>query len=57
MSKKAYKTLAVIFGVAAILWVAGLIGDSKTTQMDAYAQANNCTWHYDYYVTEAPVCK
>ena len=24
---------------------------------NAYAEANNCTWHYSWYINEEPVCK
>ena len=56
-NKKLYKIAAVIIGLSTMFYIAGLIGDSKTAQMDAYAAEHNCTWHYDYYVTEEPVCR
>jgi hypothetical protein len=55
MSKK--KLLIVLAALAALSTIAGLIGDAREARMEAYAKANNCTWHYSWYVNEEPVCK
>lgn len=54
MIKKIITTLIV---VGAIAGVAYWHGATEKQRMEEYAMANNCTWIYDYYITEQPICK
>ena len=51
------KTILTIIAVGAIASVAIIHGNAEQQRMDEYAIANNCTWSYDYYITEQPICK
>ena len=54
---KLTKTVAIICVVVGIVIVAIAINRHRDARMDAYAEANNCTWHYDYYANKQPLCK
>lgn len=54
---KTKKILIALACLAALFCGANMIGQHREARMDEYAKAHNCTWHYDYYITEEPVCK
>jgi hypothetical protein len=51
------KTILTLIAVGAVLMIAVWHGKIERQRMEAYAVANNCTWSYDYYITEQPICK
>lgn len=51
------KTILTLIVVGAVLGAALWHGKLEKQRMEAYAVANNCTWTYDYYITEQPICK
>lgn len=57
MKNKTKVIIAAIFSVAALFWVQMVIEDHRADRMITYAKEHNCTWHYDYYVNEEPVCR
>lgn len=54
---KTKKVVIVLAAMAALYGVADFIGAQRMARMDEYAKANNCTWHYSWYINEEPVCK
>lgn len=56
--KNKIKTAAkIIAGLAIVLAGIALYNHHVDERMDAYAEENNCTWHYSYYINEQPICK
>jgi hypothetical protein len=51
------KIILSLIAVGAIAIVAVWHGALEQQRMDEYAIANNCSWSYDYYMTEQPICK
>lgn len=51
------KLILTLIAVVAVAGVAAWHGKLEEQRMEQYAEANNCTWIYDYYITEQPVCK
>ena len=54
---KTKKLIIALACFAALYFGAGMIGQYRENRMDNYAKEHNCTWQYDYYVTEEPVCR
>lgn len=54
---KTKKIVIVLAIFAALFGASSYIGHQREARMDRYASEHNCTWHYDWYVTEEPVCK
>lgn len=62
MSEKTQRKLDLptIIGIALIVGMivaAFAIDQHRDARMTAYAEENNCEWHYDYYFNKEPVCK
>lgn len=56
--KNKIKTAAkIIAGLAIVLAGIALYNHHVDERMDRYAEENNCTWHYSYYINEQPICK
>ena len=56
--KKIIKSWLVFAAIVAVLALgANAYAQHKADRMNAYAEANNCTWHYSWYINEEPVCK
>ena len=51
------KKAAILITVLAVLGAVYLHDRHEQNRMEEYAKQNNCTWIYDYYITEQPVCK
>lgn len=51
------KKLIAILIAGAVLALASWHGQAEQARMDEYAKANGCSWHYDYYLTEQPICR
>lgn len=43
--------------VAGLVLGANAYAQHRADRMNAYAEANNCTWHYSWYINEEPICK
>ena len=54
---KTKKVITVLAIFAALFGAASFIGHQKEQRMDKYANDHNCTWHYDWYLNEEPVCR
>lgn len=54
---KTKKVVIVLAIFAALFGAARFIGHHREQRMDNYAREHNCTWHYDFYVNEEPVCR
>jgi hypothetical protein len=56
--KKIIKNCLIIAAALSVLAIcADAYSQHQADRMNAYAEANNCTWHYSWYVNEEPVCK
>ena len=56
--KKNTKSWLVFAAIVAVLALgANAYAQHKADRMNAYAEANNCTWHYSWYINEEPICK
>lgn len=56
--KKTIKSWLVFAAIVAVLALgANAYAQHKADRMNAYAEANNCTWHYSWYINEEPICK
>ncbi len=51
------KKIIILIVFLAVFAMAYTHGQYKKNRMEEYARQNNCTWIYDYYITEEPVCK
>jgi hypothetical protein len=56
--KKTIKNCLIFAAALGLLALgANAYSQHKADRMNAYAEANNCTWQYSWYVNEEPVCK
>ena len=51
------KATAILIVVLAVVGVVYIHGQHEQNRMEEYAAQHGCTWTYDYYITEQPVCK
>lgn len=51
------KKIAIVMAIAIALMGASMIGKYRQQQINDYAERNNCTWTYDYYINAEPICK
>lgn len=49
------KKIAIVMAIA--FTMALIIGNYRQQQIEDYAERNNCTWVYDYYINAEPICK
>lgn len=54
---KTKKTIIILAIFGALFGATSFIGYQKEQRMDNYAKEHSCSWHYDFYVNEEPVCK
>lgn len=54
---KSKKLIIVLACIAALFCGARAVGQHREARMDEYAKVHNCTWQYDYFLTEEPVCR
>lgn len=50
------KKIAIVVAILAITG-AVMVGQYRQQQINEYAERNNCTWTYDYYINAEPICK
>lgn len=51
------KKIAIVLAIAIALTGAAMVGKYRQQQIEDYAERNNCTWTYDYYINAEPICK
>lgn len=51
------KKVAIVVAIAIALTGAIAVGQYRKQQINDYAERNNCTWTYDYYINAEPICK
>lgn len=58
MKKNNVKGWLIALAAVGLLFLgANAYAQHRADRMNAYAEANNCTWHYSWYINEEPICK
>lgn len=57
MKKNIKNWLIAAAAIGLLALGANAYAQHRADRMTAYAEANNCTWHYSWYINEEPVCK
>lgn len=57
MKKNIKNCLIAAAAIGLLALGANAYAQHRADRMTAYAEANNCTWQYSWYINEEPVCK